>query len=68
VPQTIAAIGFVSIPGVSRLVRGATLAARSCGATGQRIMLRHVLPNLAAPLIVIASLTLARAILPGAAC
>jgi peptide/nickel transport system permease protein len=72
VPQTIAAIGFVSIPGVGRVVRGATLAekeciyilaARSCGATGQRIMLRHVLPNLAAPLIVIASLTLARAIL-----
>jgi peptide/nickel transport system permease protein len=72
VTQTIVAIGIVSIPGVSRVVRGATLAekectyvlaARSCGAAGQRIMLRHVLPNLAAPIIVIASLTLARAIL-----
>lgn len=56
----------------SRIVRGAVLsireetyveAARSLGAGPARIMLRHVLPNVFAPLIIIASLGLGSAIL-----
>jgi peptide/nickel transport system permease protein len=38
-------------------------AAQSIGARQSRIMLQHILPNVAAPIIVLASLTLARAVL-----
>ncbi len=56
----------------ARVVRGITLslrerefvqAARALGATDSRIMLRHVLPNLLAPVMVIFTLELARVIL-----
>ncbi|MEK7215861.1 MAG: ABC transporter permease, partial [Chloroflexota bacterium] len=38
-------------------------AARAMGASGPRLILNHILPNVAAPVLVIASLTMARAIL-----
>ena len=56
----------------ARVVRGITLslrerefvqAARAIGATDRRIMLRHILPNLIAPVMVIFTLELARVIL-----
>lgn len=55
------AIGFVYIPYFARLVRGQTLyvrekdyvlAARATGATPARMILRHVFPNIANPIIV----------------
>lgn len=59
------AIGVVGIGGVVRLVYGQTLsmverdfilAARCLGMPKSRIMLRHILPNVVAPVIVVASL------------
>ena len=53
---------------VARLVRGATLSARrrdyalaavALGASGRRIMLSHILPNVAAPAVVATTLTVA---------
>lgn len=66
------AIGIVGIPGFARLTRGQVLsvrelafveAARAMGTSDLRIMLRHILPNVSAPLIVQASLSVAFAIL-----
>ena len=59
-------IAFATWPYVARLVRGQVLslrerefveAARAAGASGPRIMLREILPNLVGPLIVYGSLT-----------
>jgi peptide/nickel transport system permease protein len=59
------AIGVLNVPFFARLARGSTLsareldyvlAARTLGSTPVRIMLRHLLPNIAAPVIVQASL------------
>ena len=59
------AIGVLNVPFFARLARGSTLsaremdyvlAARTLGVSPSRIMLRHVLPNIAAPVIVQASL------------
>jgi peptide/nickel transport system permease protein len=70
------AIGIVYTPIFARIVRAATmvattqlyvLAARAAGAGDLRILLRHVLPNIAAPVIVQTSLSLAFAILAEAA-
>jgi peptide/nickel transport system permease protein len=70
------AIGFTVIPGINRVVRSAVLtvraelyidAARATGATSLRIMLRHVLPNVLAPVIVVATALLGAAILIEAA-
>ena len=69
-------IAIVIAPGTSRVVRGTVLAikenvyieaARSIGATGDRIVLRHILPNVVAPIIVIASIWVGNAIMIGAA-
>jgi peptide/nickel transport system permease protein len=66
------AIGIVYTPLFARLTRGQVLsvrerefveAARTVGAGHGRIMLRHILPNVTAPLIVQASLSVAFAIL-----
>lgn len=66
------AIGVVYAPHFARVVRGSVLgvkaelyidAARLLGATGPRIIRRHVLPNVLAPLIVLATLSLSTAIL-----
>ncbi len=65
-------IGLTSWMGVARLVRAETLslrgrdfvlAARSAGASAPRILLWHVLPNAAAPVLVSATLGVAGAIL-----
>jgi len=66
------AIGVVSIPVYARLTRGQVLslrereyvtAARAVGVSPTRIALAHILPNIANPLIVQATLTTAFAIL-----
>jgi peptide/nickel transport system permease protein len=70
------AIGIVFTPVFMRLVRGQTLsvrerdfiaAARAIGANPGRIMLRHIWPNVTAPIIVQASLLVASAIVVEAA-
>ncbi len=69
------AVGLGSVPGYARIVRASVLtlrdqefveAARSIGATDGRIILRHILPNALAPLIVQATLGVAHAILSAA--
>ena len=66
------AIAIVIIPFQSRVVRGAVLsvkqnvyveAAVTIGATPQRIMIRHVLPNVVAPILILISASLGNAIL-----
>jgi peptide/nickel transport system permease protein len=66
------AIGIVTTPTFMRVVRGSTLslskttfveAAISLGAPTPRILARHIFPNLVAPLIVLASLNFAFAVL-----
>jgi peptide/nickel transport system permease protein len=66
------AIGIVYTPIFARLARGPALsvlswdyvaAARALGAPARRIVLRHVLPNIAAPLLVQVTLSLSTAIL-----
>jgi peptide/nickel transport system permease protein len=70
--NTALAIGIVYTPMFARLARGPALtvlswdyvvAARALGATGGRIMARHVLPNIFAPLLVQLTLSLSTAIL-----
>ncbi len=70
--NTILAIGIAFAPYLARIVRGETLrvialpyieAARSQGATNWRIVRLHVLPNIMAPLIVQATISVAFAIL-----
>lgn len=65
-------VGIAIIPGVGRIIRGIVLsekqnqyveASRSVGAATPRILFRHILPNIAAPLIIIATSLLAGAIL-----
>lgn len=66
------AIALVLTPGITRVVRAAALAvgtedyieaARAVGARDRRIVLRHVLPNTAATIVVLASLNVGNAIL-----
>jgi peptide/nickel transport system permease protein len=70
------AIGIVYAPAFARVVRGSTLsvlslpyveAARSLGISDIRIVLRHLLPNIMAPLIVLTTVYLSTAILTEAA-
>jgi peptide/nickel transport system permease protein len=72
VTNAMIAIGFVSMPAIARLTRGQTLmireteyvtAANVIGASPTRIMARHILPNITAPIIVQATLLIAAAIL-----
>lgn len=69
---TMAAIGIVFSPVYTRMIRGEVLslrqreyiiAARAIGMGDARIMLRHILPNGLAPIIVLASLSVSGAIL-----
>jgi ABC-type dipeptide/oligopeptide/nickel transport system permease subunit len=71
-PNTILAIGVAFSPYLARIVRGETLkvaalpyieAARSQGASSWRIIRLHVLPNIMAPVIVQATISVAFAIL-----
>jgi peptide/nickel transport system permease protein len=66
------AIAVVIIPGNSRIVRGAVLsakqnmyveAAQALGCRHCRIILSHILPNVTAPILIIASIWLGNAIL-----
>jgi peptide/nickel transport system permease protein len=66
------AVGLVYWGGFARVVRGQVLsirewdfitAARSIGANDMRIMFRHILPNIMAPVIVMATLMMADTIL-----
>jgi len=68
------AVGIASIPEYTRVVRGTVLsaremeyvtAARVSGAGGGKIMLRHILPNILPPVIVLATLGIAGAIILG---
>lgn len=70
------ALGLVAWPSIARLVRGQTLAlkeqqfvesARAIGASGPRILRRHILPNCMGPLIVVVTLGVGGAILSEAA-
>lgn len=70
------AIGILSIPVYTRLVRSSTLglkeelfieAARALGASHTKILLRHILPNVIAPIIVQSTLQMAVAIQAAAA-
>ncbi len=69
------AIGIASIPAYTRVVRGSTLAirdaeyvqaARAMGAADARILVRHVLPNVLGPVVVLSTLYTASAILTAA--
>jgi len=69
-------IGVVGWAGMARLVRGQVLvvrgleyvqAARALGGRDRRILLRHVLPNVAGPVIIAATLGIAGAIMAEAA-
>jgi ABC-type dipeptide/oligopeptide/nickel transport system permease subunit len=71
-----ATIGFVGWAGMARLVRGQVLvvrqleyvqAIRALGASDSRIMVRHVLPNVIAPVVIAATLGVAGAIMAEAA-
>lgn len=64
-------IGIGLVPGVARIARGAALeikekefikAAISVGAGNPRVILRHILPNVIGPLLVIATLNMSSAI------
>lgn len=68
----IGVIGIVLSPGIARVMRSATLvvsasgyieAARAIGARDSRIIARHVLPNVTATILVLASLAVGNAIL-----
>lgn len=65
------AIGVSMFPGTARLVRGEVLAvkerefvdaARAIGATDWRIMVRHIWPNIMAPLVVLVTFNVASAV------
>jgi peptide/nickel transport system permease protein len=69
------AVGISSVPNYVRVVRGSVLAARASdyveaaraiGSTNARIMFLHIAPNVMAPVIVLATLGFATAILIGA--
>lgn len=71
IPALIFVIGLGGIPQFARIVRGAVLsakqndyvvAARSLGSTSARILWRYLLPNVLAPILILSSLSLARAI------
>jgi peptide/nickel transport system permease protein len=70
------AIGIVITPAFARVVRGAVLevmgfpyieSTRALGAGGYRVMIRHLLPNIVAPLTVLVTVYLGTAILSEAA-
>ena len=70
--SAIFALAVMSVPAFFRLARSSAMtesthlyveAARSIGASNRRILLRHLLPNITSPLIVLASLTMGMALL-----
>ena len=74
--NVVLAVGIAGIPQYARLVRGQVLSARrqayvraawTVGCTNARIILRHILPNILGPLIVLATLDVGWAILNASA-
>lgn len=74
--KIIIALTAFSIPTVARTVRGTVLSAKhdlyievanALGSTTTRVLVRHILPNVAAPLIIVMTLQLGTAILGEAA-
>ena len=72
ITNVIIAVGIFSVPGFARIARGTTLAVskleyieaiRALGATDQRIIFLHILPNILSPIIVQATIRIAIAIL-----
>jgi len=72
IENAVIAISIVSIPGSARLIRSVALtvkandyitSARAAGCGSARIMLRHMLPNILAPIIVNATMSVSGAIL-----
>jgi peptide/nickel transport system permease protein len=70
----IIALGLFGWPGYARIVRGSVLsakhreyveAARAVGARGRRIMTRHLLPNVVAPVIILSATRFGGALLAG---
>lgn len=64
-------IAIIIAPGTARIVRGTVLAikgnvyieaARSIGASDKRIIIRHILPNVFAPILILASIWVGNAI------
>jgi peptide/nickel transport system permease protein len=73
--SVIIAVGIAGIPRFARVTRGAVLSAatedyvtsaRAVGCTSWRVMFRHVLPNVTGPILILASLYLAFAVLTAA--
>ena len=72
IDKVIYVIAFIAVPWNGRVVRGSVLAikenqyidaARSVGAGNFRIMFRHILPNVVAPILVLVSVLLGAAII-----
>ena len=72
IARIVVIVALFGWPGIARLVRGATLSVRerdyvragvAVGAGPLRIMVRHVLPNVASPLLVAATLAVGHVIL-----
>lgn len=70
--HVVLAIGITAWPGIARLARAEVMAVRGrdfvdaalcCGASTPRLLLRHVLPNAASPILVTASVLMATAML-----
>jgi peptide/nickel transport system permease protein len=75
-PNLMIAVGISAIPEYVRITRGAVLtvkqrefvlAARVVGCRDHAILVRHILPNVTAPLVVLATLGIAGAIITGSA-
>ncbi|VBB06910.1 Hypothetical protein LUCI_2150 [Lucifera butyrica] len=76
VDKAVIAIGIVSIPQYARIVRGSVLsvkenvyimAAKAIGNSDRRLIFKHILPNVLAPIIVRATIGVSMAILDAAA-
>jgi peptide/nickel transport system permease protein len=74
-PSAMIAVGISAMPAYIRVVRGSVLgvreldyvtAAHVIGCSSTRIVLRHILPNVVAPIIVLATLGIPNAIIAGA--
>lgn len=75
VTNVMVAVGVSAVPAFSRVVRGSMLAAREevyvdaarvIGCSDRSILGRHILPNIVSPIIVLATLNIATAIIIGA--
>lgn len=72
IPNLLLALGLEQVPKMTRIVRSSVLtlkradfieAAKACGTSNSRIIFRHILPNAIGPILVQATLTVARTII-----